>query len=74
MWQYHSPIGTLFIKHLPTGNRYGLFYNGICWETCDTPQAEADNVYLHVTGLPEWDALDGETPTCPADLSGWEIV
>lgn len=72
MWKYDSPIGTLFIKFIPTENRYGFFYNDICWESCDTPQAEASNVYMHFTGCAEWDNLYGQVLDCPTDLSGWE--
>lgn len=73
MWKYKSPIGSLFIKHLDNG-RYGLVYNGIVWESCHTPQEEADNVYMHCTGCYEWDSLDGEVFNVPTDLSEWDVV
>lgn len=72
MWKYNSPIGTLYIKHIPSERLYGFFYDGICWEACDTPQAEADNIYMHCTGCNDWDSLDGKVFDCPTDLSGWE--
>lgn len=73
MWKYESPIGNLYIQKLDNG-RYGLFYNGTVWESCHTPQAEADNVYMHCTGCYDWDSLDGEVPDAPSDLSEWEII
>lgn len=73
MWKYDSPIGPLYIKRLNNG-RYGLIYDGTVWESCHTPQAEADNVYMHCTGCYEWDSLDGHVPDVPVDLGEWEIV
>lgn len=73
MWLYRSPIGNMFIKRLGDG-RYGFIYNGTVWESCDSPQAEADNVYMHVTGCYEWDRLDGELDDEPTDLSEWEHI
>lgn len=70
MWVYHAPIGDLFIKRLSNG-RYGLEFNGTIWESCHSPQAEADNVYCHCTGCYEWDSLDGLVDG-PTDLSEWE--
>lgn len=72
VWKYLSTIGPIYIKYIPALNRYGMFYDGECWETCPTPQAEADNVYMHCTGCYEWDKLDGTVLDCPTDLSGWE--
>ncbi len=71
MWKYDSPIGTLYIKYLPNEKLYGFYFDGTCWEYCDTPQAEANNVYLHCTGCTEWDRLLGQVPDCPDNLSGW---
>lgn len=71
MWKYESPIGTLYIKHLNDGS-YGFIYNGTVWESSDSPQAEADNIYMHCTGCYDWDRLDGQIPGVPTDLSGWE--
>lgn len=71
MWKYDSPIGPLYIKRLSDG-RYGLIYNETVWESCHSPQAEADNVYMHCTGCHEWDQLDGKVPDVPTDLSEWE--
>ncbi len=71
MWKYESPIGPLYIKRLPDG-LYGLVYNSTVWEACDTPQAEADNVYMHCTGCYDWDRLDGQVPDAPTDLSEWD--
>lgn len=71
MWKYDSPIGPLYIKRLNDG-RYGLIYDGTVWESCHSPQVEADNVYMHCTGCYEWDRLDGKVPDAPTDLSEWE--
>lgn len=73
MWKYESPIGSLYIKALEN-KRYGLFYNEILIESSDSPQAEADNVYMHCTGLWEWDSLDGTVFDVPNDLSEWERI
>lgn len=73
MWKYESPIGPLYIKKLPNG-RFGLLYNETIWESSHSPQAEADNVYLHSTGCPEWDLLAGSIHDVPSDLSEWEAV
>lgn len=72
MWKYDSPIGTIYIKYIPSERRYGMYYDGVCWEACNTPHAEADNVYMHCTGCYEWDRLGGTVLDCPTDLSGWE--
>ena len=71
MWKYESPIGTLVIKRLNDGS-YGLIYDDMVYESSLTPQAEADNVYMHCTGCPEWDMLDGQVPDAPTDLGEWE--
>lgn len=74
MWVYRSPIGDLYIKELPNG-LFGLEYDGVIWEACDTPQAEADNVYMQCTGCSCWDLF--EVPLLndvPHDLSEWEEI
>ncbi len=71
MWKYESPIGTLYIKRLNDGS-YGLVYNGTVWESSQSPQAEANNVYVHSTGCYDWDQLDGQIPDVPTDLNEWE--
>lgn len=71
MWQYNSPIGLLTIKYFPEEDMYGLMYEGICWEMCDSPEAEAANVYAHVTGCDDWDRLVGTVPDCPSSLGEW---
>lgn len=73
MWKYESPIGPLYIKKLPNG-RFGLLYNETLWESSHSPQAEADNVYHHITGCSEWDLLAGRIPDAPTDLSEWEVI
>lgn len=50
-----------------------MIHKGIVWESCHSPQAEADNVYMHVTGCYDWDCLDGEVDDVPSDLSEWEV-
>lgn len=71
MWLYKSPIGNIYIQHLPDG-RYGMVHDGTIWESCDTPQAEADNVYVQVTGCADWDMCDTSNVVIPSDLSEWE--
>lgn len=71
MWSYNSPIGTLYIKRLSDG-RYGLVYDGTVWESCDTPQAEADNILMQCTGCSDWDMFDTSNIDVPNDLSEWE--
>jgi len=56
VWRYKSPIGDIYIERLPNG-RYGMVFDGTVWESCDTPQAEADNVYMQVTGCSEWEKI-----------------
>lgn len=73
MWIYRSPIGNIFIKRLSDGT-YGMIYNNVVWEACDTPQAEADNVYMKVTGCSDWDSSDVPSSDIPTDLSEWEKV
>lgn len=71
MWKYDSPIGSLYIKRLYDG-RYGFIYDGTVWESSDSPQAEADNVYMQCTGCSKWDMLDISNINIPNDLSEWE--
>lgn len=70
MWIYESSMGILRI--IPTiDGRYGFVFNDTVWEASLTPQAEADNVYCHVTGCYEWDLSGAVAPT---DLSEWEFI
>lgn len=73
MWLYRSPIGNIYIKRLPDG-LYGMIHNGETWEACDTPQAEADNVYMKATGCAAWDMHDSRNEFVPRDLSEWEKI
>nr|DAE21268.1 MAG TPA: hypothetical protein [Caudovirales sp. ctkvU4] len=73
MWLYRSPIGKIYIVQLPDG-RYGMRYNDIIWESCHSPEAEADDVYMQVTGCDEWDSLDTTNIDVPMDLSMWERI
>lgn len=43
-------------------------------ESCDTPQAEADNVYMQATGCTNWDMYDTTNDIVPTDLSEWERI
>lgn len=52
--------------------RYGFIYDGTVWESSDSPQAEADNVYMQCTGCSKWDMLDISNINIPNDLSEWE--
>lgn len=67
---YRSPVGILKIVRQPDGT-FGLCHNETVWEACDTPQAEADNVFCHVTGCDEWDSCPDAGPS---DLSEWEYI
>jgi hypothetical protein len=71
MWRYKSPIGLICIKQLQDG-RYGMICDGTVWESCDTPQTAADNVYMQVTGCSKWDMCEADD--IPSDLSEWEKV
>lgn len=73
MWLYKSPIGNIYIKRLNNG-RYGMIFDGVVWESCSTPQAEADNVYMQVTGCSTWDMYDATGCVVPSDLSEWEQI
>lgn len=73
MWLYKSPIGNIYIKRLTNG-RYGMIYNDTIWESCHSPQAEADNVYMQCAGCSDWDMYDISSANIPADLSEWERV
>lgn len=70
MWLYESPIGNIYIVPLADGS-YGMLYNGIIYEACDTPEDEADNIYMQVTGCYQWDMLDTTNVFVPHDLSEW---
>lgn len=73
MWKYESPIGSIFIVPLADGN-FGMEYNGIIWESCPTPEAEADNVYMQSTGCSDWDLFNTTGYYVPQSLSEWEEV
>lgn len=51
MWSYNSSAGPLYIVPLSDGT-FGIKFGGTVWESCTTPQAEADNVFCRVTGCP----------------------
>ena len=71
MWKYRSPIGTIYIVYLPELRRYGTVYDGTVRETCDKPEANADNVYMQCTGCYDWDSLDISRLSVPTGLSDW---
>lgn len=71
MWVYHSPIGNLFIRRLDDGS-YGFEYDGTVWESSPSPEIEADNAFMHVTGCYEWDKLAGQVDGVPDTIGGWE--
>lgn len=73
MWLYKSPIGNIFIKQLPDG-RFGMICDGTVWESCTTPQEEADNVYMQCTGCSTWDTYKNENMIVPTDLSEWDRI
>lgn len=72
-WLYNSPIGPIYIVHLDDG-RYGMVYNGTVWESCDTPQAQADNVRSQVTGCSDWDLYNCAGCFVPQSLDEWEKI
>lgn len=74
MWRYKSPIGPIYIKYLSNCHQYGTIYDDTVWETCDSPEASASNVYSHCIGCYDWDSLDGTIDDVPNDLSEWEKV
>lgn len=51
-----------------------MIYDQIVWESCSTPQAEADNVFMQCTGCSDWDMYDGPCIDIPNDLSEWEKI
>jgi hypothetical protein len=73
MWLYRSPIGNIYIVPLPNG-RFGMLYNDIIWESCHSPQSEADNIYMQCTGCSDWDMYDTSNTIVPSELSQWEKV
>lgn len=73
MWLYNSPIGPIYIKRLQDGN-YGMIYDNVIWEACDTPQIAADNVYMQVTGCDTWDDYDSSDIEVPTSLHEWNKI
>lgn len=73
MWRYISPIGPLYIVELKNG-QFGFLYNETIWETCVSPEIQADNIYMHCTGCAAWDLLDGQIADVPKELDDWEVV
>lgn len=73
LWLYRSPIGNIYIQQLSDG-RFGMLYNNVVWESCNSPQAEADNIYMQCTGCYEWDSFDGSNINIPTDLSEWTRI
>ena len=71
MWVYHSPIGDFQIRQLSNG-RYGLYFADILWGSWHSPEAAADDVYMHETSCYDWDRLDGKLNQVPSNLSEWE--
>lgn len=71
MWVYKSPIGPIYIAQLSDG-RYGMIYNNTVWESSISPEAEADNVYMQVTGCSEWDLFNSAGYFVPQSLDEWE--
>lgn len=73
MWRYKSPIGNIYIIKLNDG-RYGMVYKDVVWESCPTPEQEADNIYMQCTGCFDWDLCDVSRFNVPSDLSDWELI
>ena len=72
MWVYNSPIGAIRIFMVSSG-RYALEIAGIVYGSYHSPEAAADDVYMHATGCAEWDMLSGKVPGEPTDLSEWNL-
>lgn len=73
MWLYKSPIGPIYILRLADG-RFGMQYDGDIWESCLTPAAVADDVYMQVTGCSDWDLFNAYGHFVPSSLDEWEKV
>ena len=71
MYYYKSPIGMFKIERCPEG--FMLSLNGDELDGCDSAQAAADNVYVHSTGLLEWDMLAGKIRDVPENIRAWRI-
>ncbi|MCC8078758.1 MAG: hypothetical protein LIO57_01665 [Oscillospiraceae bacterium] len=71
MWKYSSPIGPIYIKYLPDKRLYGTYFQNECVDICSTPEAAANNVYMHCINCDKWDDLDGEVDA-PSSLSEWK--
>lgn len=61
----------MIIKYDRQVNLYGLIINDICYGHYDSTVAAADDVYIHVTGCSDWDALDGTFLDVPTDIYEW---
>lgn len=74
MYFYKSPIGPMVIKFDSSVRKYLLIINEIGYGHFTSPQAAADDVYMHSTGCDEWDELDGEINNVPTDIYEWEKI
>ena len=72
IWRYDSVIGPLYIKALKDGT-FAFIYDDVIWDTSNSPEAVAENVYMHVTGCSDWDLLQSKVSD-PTDLSEWESI
>lgn len=73
MYSYNSPIGQMLIYFDERAGKYALRICDIVYEHHDSALSAADNVYMHSTGCPEWDNLDGKV-NAPTDIYEWEKI
>lgn len=69
LWAYKSKIGILYIR-LNSRGRYGFVFDDTEYTDSKDPNQTADDVFLKVTGCPEWD-FSPYDPNLPGDISGW---
>ena len=68
MWSCRKAgFGMQIVKH---GSKYRLYINNEFCAEYYSAEAAADDVACFVTGLYEWDCLEGKINP-PDDLSGW---
>ena len=73
MWVYRAGGHILQIIPMKDG-LFGFQFDDdpTIWEASKTPEIEASNIALHVTGCSDWDEL--EKVDCPESLSEWTNI
>ena len=69
-FKYKSPAGQFTIRPLLSA-RWALSRDETLIGTYPSPQSAVDDVYFHMTGLPDWDSL--VLDNVPATLSDWDM-